>query len=167
MTAQRPNRRAASPMPALTPRCPNRARRMVKIKKTGVDWLHLRGAMTDRQYGAAVWYRTTSERAGVLFISSSRWDGPGSVDVSMRGPEAILDAQAHNRNRLRKCREAIPPRLLDILDRRVVFELEPDAERTRHQAGQDIVALRLALDVLADWLGGVTPGKSAEASAVA
>lgn len=134
---------------------PRRGRRSVSVNlaESPLTWLHARGHLSDRQYGAGESLRRDYERAQLAAGVTMRWD-----PVRIKGTAADRGLNSSERQIAARARfdgaiEAAGPGLSDILWRVVCAgEGLPDAERALAwpiRSGK--LVLKLALDRVAGF----------------
>lgn len=124
----------------------------VNLAESPIAWLHARGHLDDRLFGAGERLRADYERAELAPSVTMRWDPvriQGSGDGSLTPHERQIAAKARFDGAL----AAAGSGLADVLWRVVCAgETLPDAERAMAwPARSGKVVLRLALDRVADF----------------
>jgi hypothetical protein len=136
------------------PRAPRRGGRSVTVNlaESPLTWLHARGHLSDRQFGAGEKLRTDWELSDLSPSVTMRWDPvrvQGGGDRGLTPGERQITAMA----RFDGAVTAAGPGLADVLWRVVCAgEALPDAERAlAWPARSGKLVLKLALDRVAEF----------------
>lgn len=132
---------------------PGRRSVTVNLAESPLSWLHARGHLSDRQFGAGERLRADWERAQLSPSVTMRWD---PVRIAGQGGDRGLtpnERQIAARSRFDGALALAGPGLSDILWRvACAGEGLPDAERALDwPARSGKLVLRLALDRVADF----------------
>lgn len=129
----------------------------VNLAESPLGWLHARGLVSARQFGAGEQLRADFERAALGPRVTMAWDAPPASRTARGAPDPAGTTHAHLRAKARfdSAINHVGAGLSDILWRVVCAgESVPNAEKALHwPARSGRLVLTLALDRLADHYG--------------